>query len=412
MRGHLAQKNGWWYAVLHTTVPYESKNGDPHKGGGERKRVHTKVVWKSAHTKNRREAEAFLNKLLSKESSNLANFSGRQTVGEYLEVWLQNQLDLSANTLAQRESLIQRHILPEIGHKRLSNLTAYDLNAMYRRLTNKDREDGKGKLSPRTVQICHSVMHKALKEAVEQEILSTNVAARAHPPRSESPEFVPLDEVELGTFFGTAERLNSRYRALYVLAVDTGLRLGELLGLRWSDVNLDEGTLSVRHTLLRKGHDIEARIKKTKTGSKGTRFLEIGETALIALREHRHRQIHERLSLGPKWEDHNLVFSNTKGKAVTDSQIRARDMARIIEAAGMRHFRPHDLRHTTATLLLSEGVPAKVIQERLGHTRIDTTMNIYGHVTRNMQHHAATKIDLAIKRSRGVSPRETAREKR
>ncbi len=407
MRGHLAQKNGWWYIVIHTTAPYDSKDEPP---GGKRRS--TKSVWKATHTKSKREAEAMLNKMLNKEPSNLANFSGRQTVGEYLEVWLENELDLSANTLAQRESLIRKHILPEIGHKRLSNLTAYDLNTMYRHLANKDREDGKGKLSLRTVQICHAVMHKALKVAVEQDILPSNVADKTRPMRSESPEFVPLNEDELGDFLGTAERLNSRYRALYVLAVDTGLRLGELLALRWSDVNLDQGTLSVRHTLLRKGRGIEARIKRTKTGTKGTRFLEIGETALTALREHRHRQLRERLSLGPKWEDHDLVFTNTKGKAVTDSQIRARDMARIIEAAGMRHFRPHDLRHTTATLLLSEGVPAKIIQERLGHTRIDTTMNIYGHVTRNMQHHAAAKIDQAIKRSKGVRSRETAREKR
>lgn len=106
------------------------------------------------------------------------------------------------------------------------------------------------------------------------------------------------------------------------------------------------------------------------------------------------------------------MFANTKGKATTDTQIRSRDMDRIIREAGMRHFRPHDLRHTSATMLLGEGVQAKVIQERLGHTRIDTTMDIYGHVTRNMQHQAATKIDRAIKRSRGGKSRDAAREKR
>lgn len=162
---------------------------------------------------------------------------------------------------------------------------------MYRHLAIKEREDGKGTLSLRTVAICHSIMHKALKTAVESEILSSNPADRARPMRTVSHEIVPLSEEEIGTLLSTADRLGSRYLALYVLAIDSGLRLGELLALRWSDVDLEKGTLSVRHTLLRKGHDIEARITETKTGSKGARFLEIGESALAALREHRRQQL-------------------------------------------------------------------------------------------------------------------------
>ena len=103
-------------------------------------------------------------------------------------------------------------------------------------------------------------------------------------------------------------------------------------------------------------------------------FYEIGEDALIALREHRRRQIRERVALGPKWTDHNLVFPNTKGNPTPDSQIRNRDMRRILHEAGLRHVRPHDLRHTSATMLLESGVQAKVVQERLGHTRLDTTI--------------------------------------
>nr|MDA8344964.1 tyrosine-type recombinase/integrase [Thermaerobacter sp.] len=282
-------------------------------------------------------------------------------MGEYVTAWFENCRDISSNTRAQREILIRKHITPEIGHKRLSNLTPHDLTTMYRHLATNEREDGKGTLSLRTVAICHSVMHKALKEAVESEILSSNPADRARPMRTTSHEIVPLSEEELGAFLSTADRLESRYVALYVLAVDSGLRLGELLALRWSDVDLEKGTLSVRHTLLRKGHDIEARITETKTGSKGARFIEIDASALAALREHRRQQVQERLALGPKWEDHNLVFANTKGKATTDTQIRSRDMGRIIKEAGMRHFRPHDLRHTSATMLLGEGVQAKVI---------------------------------------------------
>ncbi len=408
MQGHLRLRGKIWYVVIHTTVPYRSKKNSESEG---RRKATTKVQWISTGQTSKREAEKILAQKLTEYQSNGAAQAGRQTMGEYLDQWLTDSCEprLRANTVKQRRILIHEHIAPEIGYKRLSTVGPQDLVRLYRHLLNKPRKDGKGTLSPRTVAICHTILHSAFKEAVEMGVLTSNPASKAHPPKQERHEIVPMTPEEVQAFLAAAE--TSRYYALYVLAITAGLRLGELLGLRWVDINLDDGMLSVRHTLLRSGRTVQERLAPTKTRS-GSRSLALSEMALNALREHRRRQLAERLVAGPAWTDYDLVFPTSKGTPQTDSHIRNRDYARVLKQAGLQHFRPHDMRHTMATLMLAEGVHPKIVQERLGHSRIDMTMDTYSHVLPNLQREAANRLDAVISGTRTGNRKTGSKKKR
>jgi integrase len=185
-----------------------------------------------------------------------------------------------------------------------------------------------------------------------------------------------------------------RLDALFVLALSSGMRLGELLGLRWRDVDLDAGTLQVRQILVRMPSGLRFGEPKTK---RSRRRISLSAGARDALRHHRARQAAERLRLGPVWEDHDLVFANEIGKPLDAGNLLRRDFWRVLSKAGVPRCRFHDLRHTCATLLLQQGVHAKVVSELLGHSSIGMTLDIYSHVIPDMQQHAVSAMDAVLK---------------
>ena len=237
------------------------------------------------------------------------------------------------------------------------------------------------------------MLHAALHHAVKWRLLAVNAADAVDRPRAERREPVALGPDEVTRVIVAADR--TRYATLVILAVMTGMRRGELLGLRWRDVDLRGGTLSVCQTgqwLTRQG--VVFRPPKT---AKSRRSIALSDDTRRALQAHRQQQLEERLALGPAYSDRDLVFATAAGAPVDPSNL-SRAWATIVRAAGLQRIRFHDLRHAHATLLLREGVHPKVVSERLGHASMAITLDTYSHVLPGLQQDAAARLDALLRR--------------
>jgi integrase len=186
-----------------------------------------------------------------------------------------------------------------------------------------------------------------------------------------------------------------RLEALYVLALSTGMRQGELLGLRWKDVNLERGVLQVKSTLQRGAHGFVFSEPKT---ARSRRQIILTKVASAGLKRHRIRQAEERLSLGEAWEDNDLVFANEAGRPIESTNLVRRSFRSVLNRAGLPRMRFHDLRHTYATLALGQGVHPKVVSDALGHANISITLDTYSHTTAAMHQQAADALDAVLRR--------------
>lgn len=308
--------------------------------------------------------------------------SARLTVEQYLDRWLEGaRSTVRPNTYAGYESTLRLHVKPEIGRRTLARLGPQDLQALYQKLLTKG-------LSPRSVQLAHAILHRALRQAERWGLVARNPARLVDVPRPTPPPIQPLAPDEIHRLLEAAQ--GDRYEALYVIAVTTGLRSGELLGLRWADIDLAVAELHVTQQAQRTSEGWA--FTEPKTG-KGRRTVTLPAIAVEALKAHRIRQNEERLARGPAWEDLDLAFANELGRPVERQNLQRRSFAPLLERAGLRHIRFHDLRHSAATLLLAQGVHPKVVQERLGHAMISITLDTYSHVLPSMQADAAAKLD-------------------
>jgi integrase len=282
-------------------------------------------------------------------------------------------------TWAEYRSKAEHHLIPAIGHVNLQKLTTAMLNALYTDLL----ERGTG---PRTVQYVHATIRKALNDAVRQGLLVRNPALHATPPKVHRRELQTWTAQQLRRFLDTvqAERLHAAWR----VAALTGMRRGEVLGLRWADIDLDQGWLSVRQALIVVDRQVQVSAPKT---ARGRRLIALDPGTITALRIHHAQQAAERLALGPTWTADDLVFTREDGQPLHPDWFRRR-FERRVARAGLPKIRFHDLRHTHATLALQAGVHPKVISERLGHATVAITLDIYSHAIPALQHDAATTI--------------------
>lgn len=323
------------------------------------------------------------------------------TVGEFLDKWLNDygKSNLSERTLYDYTYIVNTHIKLELGHIVLQKLQPIHLRDFYSKLLREGRKDnkktvGRG-LSAAYVRKIHVVIHEALKHAVKWELTHRNAADAVDPPKAEREEAVPLTEQDVARL---AEVLRNTY--LYVpacIAVSTGLRLGEVLGLKWSDVDLKKGVITVREAqkLRREGYgkgSIRYSIDYGKPkGKKGSGVIDIPATLAALLKRHRRQQKAERLSCGKLYQDNDLVCCCPDGSPINNSTFSSRFSSIAKKAGLMATF--HTLRHTHASLLLAAGVNLKVVQERLRHANISTTGDIYAHLYPDAQKEAASKID-------------------
>jgi integrase len=342
---------------------------------------------KALYGKTRSEVAAKLSKALADREGGLTYDAGKQTVGEYFARWLSNSVrdTVRQRTYERYESIVRVHLVPAIGSVKLKTLTPDHVRGLY-------REKLDSGLAARTVLHIHRVLSKALKQAVDDGLIPRNAAASVKSPQPRGEEIRPLNREQVRVFFEAARE--DRLEALYVLAVTAGLRRGELQGLKWEDVDLSgtTGTLQVRRTLSepRGGYIFEA----PKSG-KG-RNIRLTRKATSALREHRKRQLEERMRLGTLWRDHGLIFPSGAGTPLSGGNLNRAFKALLKHAGLPPMIRFHDLRHTCATLLLRQGVNPKFVQELLGHGDVSLTLNVYSHVLPDMGDTAAGAMDDAL----------------
>ena len=311
---------------------------------------------------------------------------GRQTTAQFLESWLHAvEHRLRQSTWNRYCEYVALHIVPSLGQVRLTKLSPQHVQQFYAQKLSEG-------LSSTTVRHIHAVLHRALVHAVKLGLVPRNVTDAVEAPRMRHAEIHPLSAVQARAFL-EASRCE-RLHALYVLALATGMRQGELLALRWQDVDLAQGTLQVRASLryqVGKGFVFEE--PKTKHGR---RSIALPPDAVEALQTHLVRQEAERQRLGTAWRDEGLVFASEVGGPIEATNMMRGSFHRVVERAEVPKIRFHDLRHTAATLLLGARVNPKVVSEMLGHSAISITLDIYAHVLPDMQQDAVTTMQALL----------------
>lgn len=322
------------------------------------------------------------------------------TVGQWLDQWVAG-LRLAPSTYASYAKNVRLHLKPQLGDIPLARLTGTRISALYRDLERDGRQDhkeGTG-LSARTVRYCHTILKAALREAVSQGLIATNPADRANPPaarEAKAPEIHPWTAAQLSSFLVWADDQGHPDVVAYRVLAFTGMRRGELLALRWRDLDLEAGRVSVRRSVgVVKTHGESERIIEGVTKSGRERVVDLDPRTVEALRRHRMARAGLLLQLA---RDDALIFGDIEGGYLNPDRFSRRFTralaicANQADAPTLPAIRIHDLRHTHATLLLAAGVPVKVVSERLGHSPVTITMEIYQHVLPGMQAEAARRF--------------------
>jgi len=307
------------------------------------------------------------------------------TFGEFIQQWITiHKTQLSPKTAVRYEQLIRDYIIPQLGTIKLRDLRLDRIEAHCQSLTKKG-------LSPRSVRFVHSIIHRSLNDAIRKGYIGYNAAQGATLPRLEHQEMEILDEDEAIRFMITIQ--DSRHEGLYHLAIKTGMRKGELLGLTWSDLDWKKGTIRIQRQVHRV-HKQGLVIQPPKTRA-GKRTIQLGEKSLDALRSHQDKQQRAKIVAGEAWKEKNLIFPSTIGTYLGGSNLLV-DFKKQLERANVKPIRFHDLRHTAASLMLNNGVPVIVVSKILGHSKTSTTLDIYGHLIPAMQGEAAQIMDDLI----------------
>jgi integrase len=332
--------------------------------------------------KTKKEAQSWLQTMLTQIGQGYSLRSGEIEVGAYLQQWLETaKLELRPNTAHQYEQLITKKIIPAIGPLKLKELNLARIEKFYADLF----AAGTGAQSIRYI---HSILHKAFERAVRYELLIRNPAHGAIRPQIHQAEMSVLDESQVTQFQMAAQ--TSRFSALFHLAITTGMRQGELLGLQWSDIDWHKGLLYVKRQVLHvPGHGTTFGDVKTKAGK---RTIRLGEKALQVLREHQERQQLEIQAAGSRWKLMNMVFPSSVGTPLNESNLM-KEYRRILDLAGLPRIRFHDLRHTAASLMISHNIPINTVSKILGHSKPSVTLDIYSHVYTGSQEEAARLMD-------------------
>ncbi|MGW5611642.1 tyrosine-type recombinase/integrase [Streptomyces sp. NPDC003753] len=383
------RKDSRWEAAGYVLAP-----------GNTRKRIRV-------YGTTRKEALAKLTEKIAASNRGLPVPSTQGSVAAYLTYWLDNVAvhQLRENTHTRYTAVARLYLIPGLGRKKLAKLTAKDVRTWLNQLRticqcctrnidavrDEPRCCAAGKccskqLSALTLAYVHSVLKSALEHAVREEEIPRNVARNVRTGTPRPRRFEPLTADEARTFLAAAS--GHRLQALFELALRTGLRKGELLGLRWEDLDLAGGLASIRRTLQRTNSGGLTALP-TKTMS-SERRIALPTPCLRSLAQHRDRQLQEREAAGTGWRDSGYVFTGPDGAPIEGSTL-TRHFNILLRRTGLRRIRFHDLRHSTATLLLEQGVELVVIKELLGHAHIGVTATVYAHVRLRLQRDA---IDL------------------
>ncbi|MGF9909470.1 tyrosine-type recombinase/integrase [Brevibacillus porteri] len=363
--------NKWWYQFYTGEIKNGSRERITKRGFRTKKEAEKAMV----------EAQAALQKGEYIEPS-------KKMFQDYLNEWIKSKRNLGEQTLELYESYLRTHIIPSLGQIPLAKLTAHDVEMFLDSLHDKG-------LSPSTVKRIFSVVNASLNSAEIKGIVSKNVANRVEKPQASSRRQLVVWEPEFVSDFLEKTKYASRYWIAVYLAVMTGMRQGEILGLRWSDIDFDNRNLTIQQTVNR-----HREIKDGAKTKKSVRSVALSPETIEVLKEHRKLILQERVELGPDYQNNDLVVCTQFGGPTTQRAIQ-KVWPNFLKKTGAPKITFHDLRHTHASLLIKQGVHIKVISERLGHSSITITMDKYGHLMPNMQAEAAEGLDSLLKTKAG-----------
>jgi integrase len=348
---------------------------------------------KSIYGKTRKEVQEKLKIALREQQQGTLVTAQQQKLEQFLSDWLENTQKHSVRprTYERYEEIVRLHIIPVLGRYYLHKLTPQHVQAFYTKKINEG-------LSAATVASFHNMLHKALDTAVKWNLIARNVCDLVSPPRAKRFEIQPLTLEQVQKLLGVAQ--GHYMEALFKLALVTGMRRGELMGLKWQDINFATSTLQVRRILTRVPSKMEGKgyVESEPKTQKSRRSLIVAPFALEALEQHRIRQLEAKVKVGRLWQEHDYVFCTSVGTHLNPTRDMLDQLKALLKKAELPEIRFHDLRHSAATLLLSQGVHPKVVQEILGHSNISMTMDVYSHVLPSMQQDAINKLNTALQK--------------
>jgi integrase len=378
-RGSIFKKDDRWAFRVDAGISLET---------GKRRQMLRQMLRQGFKTK--REAETALAAAQQSVEQGSVVSKSSMKVDAFLDEWLASQQGRLKASTHHSYVVTSERIRSGLGHVQVQALTPLQIETFYSELLDHGSADGTG-LSPKTVRNTHTVLRKALSDAERLGIVYRNAAAAARGPSVERPEFMVWSSDELRQFFAAAES-NHIYGA-FVLLATTGMRRGEVLGVRWKDIDLDSGELAIVQTITNVDGKLTVGSPKT---TKSRRVIYLDETTVMMLRQHRRRQREDQIAIGPDWgNDGDLAFTDEVGEPVRPEWF-SKEFGRVVAASGVPRIRLHDVRHTYATLALKAGVHPKVVSERLGHSTIAITLDLYSHVTPGMARGAADLVAAKI----------------
>jgi integrase len=337
------------------------------------------------YAKTQRECRDWVRSMLIKIDNGLTYQGTQLTVASFIETWMDGkQLSRRPQTVVLYRRIVDLHVLPVLGKLRLQEIQPAHLKALY--LAKK--EEGRG---ARTIQMIHIVMHDLLNRAVKEGILGRNPADAVERPKAERAERQILTEAQARQLVTVTT--GTRYGTLIYMALMTGMREGELLGLKWSDVDWDRGQVHVQRQLQRENLDGKVLVP-TKTKA-GCRQIKLGQATLDRLVQHRTEQVSLKAAKSDRWEENDLIFPNTIGKPENWRNMY-KEYKRILHKNNLPDISFHDLRHTSLSFLLDLGTPVNAVQHRAGHSKASITTDTYGHSMTHSETEAAERIEELI----------------
>lgn len=377
MKGHIRERSpGRWAIILDLR--------DPETGTRKRK-------WHSFGG-TKREAQKECARLITEMQGGSYVEPAKETVAAFLDRWLTHmRSQVSPRSHERYTELARKNLSPLLGSVVLTQLRPEQISAAYGKALTAGRRDGSGGLSPRTVHHMHRILRQALEQAVKWRVLARNPADAVDPPKVERTKMRAYDARETALLL--AHFRATRMFIPVVLGTLCGLRRGEVTALRWRAVDFATGQLAIVESTeqTRAG----TRSKETKSGR--SRRVALPSLALEELRQHRLRQAEELLKLGIRMTDDHHVFAQADGQPVQPNSLTHEFVRILAQAQALPRIRFHDLRHSHATQMLANGIHPKIAQERLGHSSIAITLDLYSHVLPGMQEDAAAKVDAALR---------------